>query len=438
MKRLFITLFIFLSISPILLAQIKTDSVDYTHLVQYLNQRLSNVIMVDGFNPPQASRVYCYPNIAMYEALRNTDTSHYKSLSGSIKHMNVLAKPVNSDIDFNLAAAIAFQRVAQFFVYRANLLDDIDDLFLKVSQSQKNDSVLIQQSIEYGNSLADKIIAWAKNDNFIQLKTYTRYKPLGNHNSWQPTPPAYYDALEPNWKYMRAMLMDSASQFKPAPPLKFDTLAGSVFYNEALEVYNTVSKKDTILNSTAFFWDDNPLRNWIDGHFSYVTKKLSPGGHWINICSIVTKKEEFNALKSAQVFALVSIGLFDGFISCWDEKYRSNLIRPETYINKYIDREWSPFLETPPFPEHTSGHSVISSSAAEILTALVGENYQFTDSTEFVFGFGVRKFNSFREAANEAGWSRLYGGIHYRQGIIVGLEQGQAIGKNVIKKIKQN
>lgn len=414
------------------------DSVDYTNFVQYLNQRLSDVIMVDGFNPPQASRVYCYPNIAIYEALRNADTANYRSLSGIIKHMNISARPINPDIDFNLAAAIAFQRVAQFFVYRANLLDDIDDIFIKISQSQQSDTILIQQSVKYGNLLAEKIIAWAKDDNFIQLKTFARYKPLGKTDSWEPTPPAYYDALEPNWKFMRPMLMDSSSQFKPDPPLKFDTLAGSEFYNEALEVYKTVSKKDSILNSTAFFWDDNPLRNWIDGHFSYVTKKLSPGGHWINICSIVTRKEKFNALKSAQVFALVSIGLFDGFISCWDEKYRSNLIRPETYINKYIDREWSPFLETPPFPEHTSGHSVISSSAAEILTTLVGENYQFTDSTEFVFGFGVRKFNSFREAANEAGWSRLYGGIHYRQAIIVGLEQGQAIGKNVIRKIKQN
>lgn len=419
-------------------AQQNSEPVDYRNFIQYLNQRLSDVIIVDGFNPPQASRVYCYPNIAVYEALRNSDTNNYKSLYGVIKHMNVLPKPFSSNIDFNLSAVIAFQRVAQFFVYRANLLDDIDNVFIKISQAQKNDSVVIKQSVEYGNLLAEKIIAWAKNDNFIQLKTFTRYKPLGAPDSWEPTPPAYYDALEPNWKYMRPMLMDSASQFKPAPPLNFDTLSGSAFYNEALEVYKTVLQNDSALNSIAYFWDDNPLRNWIDGHFSYVTKKLAPCGHWINICSIVTKKEQFSNLKSSQVFALVTIGLFDGFISCWDEKYRSNFIRPETYINKYIDREWSPFLETPPFPEHSSGHSVISSSAAEILTNLIGENYQFTDSTEFVFGFGVRKFSSFREAATEAGWSRLYGGIHYRQAIIVGLDQGKAIGRNVINRLKQN
>ncbi|MGE0636086.1 MAG: vanadium-dependent haloperoxidase [Bacteroidia bacterium] len=438
MKSLIHICFFCIFFSTYTSAQQNTEPVDYRNFIHYLNQRLSNVILVDGFNPPQASRVYCYPNIAVFEALRNTDTVNYKSLSGVIKHLNGLPQPVNSAIDFNLASVIAFQRVAQFFVYRANLLDDIDNVFIKISQSQKNDSVAIQHSIEYGNLVAEKIIAWAKNDNFIQLKTFTRYKPLGTDYSWEPTPPAYYDALEPNWRHMRPMFMDSSSQFKPAPPLKFDTLSGSAFFTEAMEVYNTVKKNDSASNSTAYFWDDNPLRNWVDGHFSYVTKKLSPGGHWINICSIVTKREKFNALRSAQAFALVSIGLFDGFISCWDEKFRSNLIRPETYINKYIDREWSPFLETPPFPEHTSGHSVISSSAAEILTSLVGDNYHFTDSTEFVFGFGVRTFNSFREAANQAGWSRLYGGIHYSQAISVGLEQGKAIGRNVITKIKHN
>src|SRR5688500_6116951 len=115
----------------------------------------------------------------------------------------------------------------------------------------------------------------------------------------------------------------------------------------------------------------------------------------------------------------------DGFISCWDEKYRSRLVRPETYINEYIDEDWVPLLQTPPFPEYTSGHSVISSASAVTLTKLFGENFSFLDSTEVEFGLKARSFNSFKEASEEAALSRLYGGIHYRPAVEHGITEGR-------------
>jgi hypothetical protein len=139
---------------------------------------------------------------------------------------------------------------------------------------------------------------------------------------------------------------------------------------------------------------------------------------------------------SAEAYARVSVALADAFISCWDEKYRSNVIRPETYINKYIDSEWTPVLQTPPFPEYTSGHSVISSSAAVVLTDLFGDNFAFTDSTELEFGLKERSFNSFIEASEEAAVSRLYGGIHYRAACMVGITEGRAIGNLVTSRLK--
>ena len=79
----------------------------------------------------------------------------------------------------------------------------------------------------------------------------------------------------------------------------------------------------------------------------------------------------------------------DGFISSWDEKFKSNLIRPETYINMYIDPKWQPILETPMFPEHTSAHSVISASVATLLTDLFGEHFEYIDSVNVPFGFSA-------------------------------------------------
>jgi hypothetical protein len=164
-------------------------------------------------------------------------------------------------------------------------------------------------------------------------------------------------------------------------------------------------------------------------------KKISPGGHWIGITGIASRLAKLPFRKTVFVHALVSITLFDAFISCWDQKYTSDRLRPEAAINKYIDPAWRPMLQTPPFPEYTSGHSVISTASAEILTMLFGESFMFTDTSEEYFGLPARTFKSFREAANEAAISRIYGGIHFRDAIEAGQIQGRDLGLFIIQKI---
>jgi membrane-associated phospholipid phosphatase len=136
--------------------------------------------------------------------------------------------------------------------------------------------------------------------------------------------------------------------------------------------------------------------------------------------------------KSAQVYALTSIAIFDAFISCWDEKFKIDLIRPVTVINKFIDDKWEPLIQTPPFPEFTSGHAVVSNAAATVLTKLLGENYSFTDNTEIPFGIAPRTFRSFYAAAEESTWSRVYGGIHYPETARISIVQGKQVGNNVL------
>lgn len=167
----------------------------------------------------------------------------------------------------------------------------------------------------------------------------------------------------------------------------------------------------------------------------FATKKISPGGHWIGITGIACKKSDLAIDKTIEAYALVSIGLFDAFISCWDEKYRSKLIRPETYINEHIDKEWTPILQTPPFPEHTSGHSVVSRTSAILLTHLFGDNFEYNDTVEEEFGLPARWYDSFLQASEEAAISRLYGGIHYMPAIQEGIKQGERVGKIIVDRI---
>jgi hypothetical protein len=174
----------------------------------------------------------------------------------------------------------------------------------------------------------------------------------------------------------------------------------------------------------------------VRGHVMFATKKISPGGHWMNITAVACRQANAGCVQSAEAYVRVALSLVDGFIVCWDEKYRSKVIRPETYINQYIDENWVPMLQAPPFPEYTSGHSVISASASVALTGVFGDNFAFTDSTEVEYGMTSRSFTSFTHAANEAAESRMYGGIHYRAACENGKTQGRELGEFILSQVK--
>ena len=283
--------------------------------------------------------------------------------------------------------------------------------------------------------MAGSIISWAARDNYLETRSSPKYNVQQIPDRWIPTPPAYMDGIEPAWRDIRTMVIDSAQQFRPELPTQYSLETDSKFYKEVLAVYNTAKNLDQEQKEIASFWDCNPYVMNITGHVMLATKKITPGGHWMEISSIAIEQSKVDMVKAAETYARVSISLFDAFISCWDEKYRSNLVRPETIINNHIDGNWKPLLQTPPFPEYTSGHSVISRSAAVCLTSLYGDHYDFVDDSEKVFGLPSREFKSFYHASEEAAVSRLYGGIHYMPAIENGVGQGQNIGKYIVGKL---
>jgi len=292
-----------------------------------------------------------------------------------------------------------------------------------------------QNSISYADSLAKRILKWASKDNYKQTRAMTKYSGSDEPGSWKPTPPSYMNAVEPFWHLIRPMIIDSARQFKPEPALAFSTDKQSQFYQEAVKVRDTGNNLTDEQVKIANFWDCNPFKMNIYGHVMYATKKISPGGHWINITRLACQKSKFDVAKTLEAYARLSITISEGFISCWEEKFRSKVIRPETYINQYMDESWVPALQTPPFPEYTSGHSVVSAASSIILTELFGDNFQYADSTEVEFKIPVRHFKSFKQAAEEAAISRFYGGIHYMPSITNGLKEGNEIGNYITQKL---
>ena len=396
---------------------------------------LTDVIVHDIFSPPVASRVYAYPCIAAYQTIQQANPE-FIDLSTVLNELTPISKPKeDSQVSYDLAAISAFMYVGQVLVFsEATFLEYFDELFDELD-SLGVDRHLVTDSKAYGRQVADHILAWADTDNYKESRSFSKYSITDDPSQWKPTPPAYMEGIEPHWREIRTMVIDSAQQFRIAAPPAFDMQEGTEFHKLSMEVYNVANSLDKEKKEIASFWDCNPFVMNQTGHIMYATKKITPGGHWMGISNIASKKAGHDLAHSLQTATFVSIGLYDAFIACWDEKYRSNLVRPETVINEYIDEDWIPLLQTPPFPEHTSGHSVISTAAAELLTQLLGDNFAYTDDVELKYGLPVRHFSSFRAAASEAAISRLYGGIHYMPAITEGVTQGRSIGETIASRL---
>ncbi len=411
-----------------------SDSVLAKIALHEAEQTLTRVIVSDIFSPPVASRIYTYANIAAYEAALPAYPGCH-SLYQQIKNFpHIQYKKSINDVDFELASLYAFFQTGKRLVFSEDMMEDSLQVILsKYKHLPKNK---FDASLKWGQTVSDSIMAWSAKDQYKETRSIKRYTLKKDEGKWIPTPPGYMSAIEPYWSKMRTLVLDSSSQFQPPSALSFSKEKGTPFYEEAYEVYKAGVSLTPLQRDIANFWDCNPFYLNISGHLNFATKKISPGGHWISITGIVTKQTNTSFIKTLATYTMVSIAMYDVFISCWDEKFRSNVIRPETYINAYIDESWKPLLQTPPFPEYTSGHSVVSAAIAVVLTEILGDNIAFVDNSEYEYGLPDRTFNSFTEAANEAAISRLYGGIHYRAAIENGKVQGEKIGRLVLKKIR--
>ena len=404
-------------------------------LFQAAVQNLSDIIVYDIFSPPVASRVYMYPTIAAYEIMAKAYPGQYNSLSGQLTELEKTPE-MPEDVNPHLAALISYNKVAKTLIFS----EDKMEVFQK-NQAKKIKAINVPRKVRkasqlYANKMTDHIIAWAKGDLYNQTRTYSKYTILEEDKFWKPTPPDYMDGIEPHWNKIRPLVLDSANQFQAKKPLSFDLTKGSPFQNQLQEVYEIGLGLTDEQVEIAKFWDCNPYVTHHRGHAMFATKKITPGGHWIGITGIVTRQAKSNFASVINAYTHVSVALFDAFISCWDEKWKTLIVRPETLINKYYDEEWLPLLQTPPFPEYTSGHSVISRASALVLTELYGNDFAFKDTTEMAYGLPTRNYTSFIHAADEAAISRLYAGIHYMMAIEEGVIQGNKVGNYITQNLK--
>jgi hypothetical protein len=384
-----------------------------------------------GFTPPVASRALGYSAVALYEAVV-IGMPQNQSLVGQLNELDSLPQPeAGQAYDWAAVANSALATSLRRFYPTAtpeNLaaINALEAQYAGQRQAEVSEPIF-NRSAAYGQAAAEAIFAWSTSDGGHEgyLRNFPdTYAPPQGTGMWVATPPNYQAALQPHWGQNRPFVVNPESECLPPPPTTYSDDPASQFYAEGMAVYTAVNNLTPDQEQIALFWADDPGRTF------------TPPGHSIAIANQVLQQEQASLALAAEVYARVGIAISDSFISCWNTKYIYNLIRPITYIQAVIDPGWNtpditdPVM-TPPFPEYTSGHSVQSGAAATVLTAVFGDNYQFSDNSHTALGLPARTYNSFHEFADEAAISRLYGGIHYLPAIQAGLDQGRCIGEQV-------
>lgn len=382
----------------------------------------TDLVKAERWTPPTASRLYGYAGVTLYESVVHGMPNNL-SLVGQLNEFEEL--PDFGDAKYHWptvanAAMATFLR-SMFANSSAASLDAITTMeeanYIEPVGSEEE--ATFNRSIDQGKLLGLAIFGWALNDGYPSLNNCSFTPPVGE-GKWVPTPPAFAAPLQPCWGDIRPFVMTSGTNCMPGPPPTFSETVGTPFYTEMQEVYETANALTTEQRAIADFWADNP------GQTS------TPPGHSISITGQVLAAEGKKLGFAAETYAKVGMVVADAFISCWKTKFEYNLLRPVTCIREVFQADWSSPIPTPAFPEYTSGHSVQSSATAVVLTSIFGENYAFTDHTHDGRGLPARSFASFAAYAEEAAISRLYGGIHFRSAIEIGLDQGECIAAKIL------
>jgi PAP2 superfamily len=377
------------------------------------------------YTPPVASRSFAYIGVTVFEATA-TGSSSLHTLAGQLHGLkDVPQREAGKTYDdaVMIQAAMAFA-TQNFFDHTG----PTGQRAMVSLETKLRDEVVAGvapdvavRSEEYGRAVAEHILAWSKDDGGAVVNNMgfpeDEYKLIPGPAHWVPTNliAVQQKPLLPNWGNNRTFIMPKNVSCPLPPPPEYSEDKTSAFYKEALEVYDTRQNITPEQRAIARFWSDDPMLS------------MTPPGHWISIATQIMARDKLDLDRSVEVLARMGVVLADSFIGCWQAKYQYDLVRPITYIKRVIDPKFEPLLNTPPFPEYPSGHSTQSGAAAAVMTNLFGENFTFEDYTGSPDGLKPRVFPSFAAAAEDAGVSRLYGGIHFRSAIERGLEQGRCI-----------
>jgi hypothetical protein len=395
--------------------------------IAYYDLSLQFTKQTAGFTPPVQARAYGYMGLALYEALVSGMPDN-RSIATQLNGIGALPEPKGIPYNWALVGNAALAEVMRgLWGDKTNrAADNIADLNALEARLWAQYAVgvppgLAKLSSEFGRAVGAAMFATSLDDggNEGYLTNFpTTYVPPQGPGLWVPTAPGQV-AMQPFWgTTVQTFTLSNAEACSPGPPPAYSEQPGSAFYSEAAFDYDLSKTLTPEQTTIARYWADGP-------------GTISGPGHSLAIVNEVLQQQRANLAQAAEAYARAGIADADAVTSLWWVKYHYNLIRPVTYIQRAIDPTWTPLLPTPPFPEYVSAHSGQSAAVMTTLEALFGTNTPFVDHAHDADGFAPRSFDRIFAAAEEAGMSRLYAGIHFRSGNL----NGQTLGRCVAAKV---
>lgn len=387
-----------------------------------------------GYSPPVSARTLHYFTLFEYEILLPI-LENNRSLSGQL---NEYKRPILTEDELNFRHLANFGSFEFIKLFYTNMSPSdlkkceviYNTLYNRYSKKLSTSSRL--KSENYTRELLNIIYNWSEQDNASQCwnKNFpSSYSPPVCDSCWETTPPGFEKALQPFWGKNRLAVASNSTVCDSIQLFPFSEEKNSIFYSEAKMIYDKYQNLSENEITIAKYWNDAP---GVSG---------TPAGHMFSIALAISKKEKSSLKETLEFYTLLGIAINDAVIECWRLKYYFNLIRPITYIQRYISPSFSSAINTPPFPEFPSGHSFQAGATEMIYTHFYGENYSFTDQTNVQrmdINGKERTFSSFHNMAEEMSISRFYAGIHYQKTLRTSLIFGRAIGINTIKSIEFN
>ena len=370
------------------------------------------------------SRHFAYTGVAAYESMKpgmKGSNAQWSARWNGLTGLPVAEQARNYYSPASVNAAMAAINKSMF-----PNASDADKAAIDALEVAWNDEFSVNQSasvltksVEFGKAVAAAIYTWAENDGYKNASApYTIPSGAGK---WKPTPPAYANPATPYWGNNRTIISGSTSNCQAVAPIEYSTQPGSQFYAMAKQVYDASVALTDDHKAIALFWRDVP--------------GVSSPGHWLSILQQMVRQVGADLEKTALAYALTGVAVNDALIICFDTKYEYSLVRPVTYIREVMgDTAWNSFLGTPAHPEYVSAHSSLSMAAARVLDELFGDIGSITDHTYDYLGFTPRTFSDVLAMGTDAGFSRLYAGIHYVPSITAGLSQGTAVAANIFSR----
>jgi membrane-associated phospholipid phosphatase len=404
--------------------------------IEWMQLNLLLAQQTPGFSAPIAARAFAYLGLALYESVVPGMPNH-RSLAGQLNELDSLpAAQPDETLHWPTVANAALGAMSRMMFSNASAENkqriDLLERSLPLRYSAQFDPASVstevtQRSQSFGRLMAMALMTWARTDGGHEAwgplrRSQQNYVPPSGAGQWSATPPNFAPALLPWWGENRSFTLKGANDCAAPSPPPYAEAPGSPMHKEAEEVWRIANAATQEQRQFALYWADDP------------GKTPTPAGHWMHIAGDVLKARKATLADAAEAYARLAIAMNDAFIAAWRSKFQINLLRPVTYVQLFIDSQWTPpLMHTPPFPEYPSGHSVQSAAAAAVLAQRFGADTAFTDTAHNDRGWGPRTFRSFGAAAEEAALSRLYAGIHFRSGVVGGQAQGKCVAAKVLE-----